>query len=295
MRANVAGLCLSLVFSAAVCMAQEAPAPRTQFYQPTDHPWFTSVYCSGFYTNQKVSDDLRLVTGEQSAYKITFTTPDIVYLSKGANQGVKPGDRFLVVRQEEDPNQVMWFKWQDKLTRAMGSHYSDLGQLQVIKVEPNVAIAKVAVSCDLMQRGDIVLPFSERPSGPFKDTASFDAFAPVSGKPVAMVVRGKDTIQLSGRLGTVYVNLGTSQGVKVGDYFRIFRYQGSYSDTIPAEKDYQDRLYGFGTNPKHYAWNDLPREVLGEGIVLNASPNSSTVLVTVSRREIYAGDYVELE
>ena len=54
-------------------------------------------------------------------------------------------------------------------------------------------------------------------------------------------------------------------------------------------------LYGFGSNPKHYAWNDLPREVLGEGIVLNVSPNSATVLVTVLRREIYSGDYVELE
>jgi hypothetical protein len=54
-------------------------------------------------------------------------------------------------------------------------------------------------------------------------------------------------------------------------------------------------LYGFGSNPRHYAWNDLPREVVGEGIALNVSPNSATVLVTVSKREIYSGDYVELE
>jgi hypothetical protein len=54
-------------------------------------------------------------------------------------------------------------------------------------------------------------------------------------------------------------------------------------------------LYGFGSNPKHYAWNDLPRELLGEGIVLNASPNSTTVLVTASKTEIFSGDYVELE
>jgi hypothetical protein len=39
----------------------------------------------------------------------------------------------------------------------------------------------------------------------------------------------------------------------------------------------------------------LPREVLGEGIVLNTSQNSATVLVTVAKREIYSGDYVELE
>jgi hypothetical protein len=276
-------------------MGQDTQVSSTQPVQAPNHAWTTTVYCSGFYTNQKVSDEVRLVSGEQSAYKITFTARDIVYLSKGMNQGVKPGDRFSVVRQEEDKNPVPWFKWQDKLTRAMGSHYLDLGQVEVIKAEPNVAIAKVAMSCDLMQRGDIILPFAERPTGPYKEASAFDSFAPASGKPVAMVVRGRDTAQMTGRWDTVYVNLGTSQGVKVGDYFRIFRYQGTHSDTIPSEKDTQDRLYGFGSNPKHYAWNDLSRELLGEGIVLNASPNSATVLVTVSKTEIYSGDYVEIE
>jgi len=276
-------------------MGQDTQVSSTQPVQAPNHAWTTTVYCSGFYTNQRVSDEVRLVSGEQSAYKITFTARDIVYLSKGMNQGVKPGDRFSVVRQEEDKNPVPWFKWQDKLTRAMGSHYLDLGQIEVIKAEPNVAIAKVAMSCDLMQRGDIILPFAERPTGPYKEASAFDSFAPASGKPVAMVVRGRDTAQMTGRWDTVYVNLGTGQGVKVGDYFRIFRYQGTHSDTIPSEKDTQDRLYGFGSNPKHYAWNDLPRELLGEGIVLNASPNSATVLVTVSKTEIYSGDYVEIE
>jgi hypothetical protein len=295
MRAKLSGLCLSLVFCAAACMGQDVQVSSTQRVEAPNHAWLSTVYCSGFYTNQKVSDDLRLVSGEQSAYKINFVERDIVYLSKGLNQGVKPGDRFAVVRQEEDKDPVLWFKWQEKLTHAMGSHYLDLGQLEVIKVEPNIAIAKVAMSCDLMQRGDIVLPFAERPAAPYKEVSAFDPFAPVSGKPVAMVVRGRDTAQVTGRWDSFYVNLGTSQGVKVGDYFRIFRYQGTSSDTIPAEKHTQDMLYGFGSNPKHYAWNDLPREVLGEGIVLNASPNSATVLVTVARREIYSGDYVELE
>jgi len=296
MRAKVSGLCLSLVFGAAACIAQDTQISSTQPVGAMNHAWPTTVYCSGFYTNQKVSDDLRLVTGEQSAYKTTFALRDVVYLSKGMNQGVKPGDRFSVVRQEDDKNPVQWFKWQEKLTRAMGSHFVDLGQLEVIKVEPNVAIAKVAMSCGaLMQRGDIVLPFAERPAGPYKDAAAFDSLAPVSGKPVAMVVRGRDAQQMAGRWDSIYVNLGTSQGVKVGDYFRIFRYQGTDSDSIPAEKHSQDMLYGFGSNPKHYAWNDLPRELLGEGIVLNASPNSTTVLVTASKTEIFSGDYVELE
>jgi hypothetical protein len=295
MRANIAGLCLSLIFGAAACVAQEAPISSTQAVGAMGQPWPSSVYCSGFYTNQRVSDDLRLVSGEQSEYKITFVTGDIVYLSKGGNQGVKPGDRFSVVRQTSEVLRVPFFRYQDKLTKAMGDHYLDLGELEVIKVQPNIAIAKVAMSCDPMQRGDVVLPFVERPVGPYKDTTAFDSLAPVSGRPVAMVVRGKDMAQATGRWDTVYVNLGTAQGVKIGDYFRIFRYQGTRAETVPVERDYQDRLYGFGSNPKHYSWNDLPREVLGEGIVLNTSPNSATVLVTLVRKDIYAGDYVELE
>ena len=293
MRANVAGLCLSLVFGAAACLGQDAPVSGTQAAQ--NHAWPSSVYCSGFYTTQPVSDELRLVSGEQSEYKVTFAVRDVVFLSKGANQGVKLGDRFSVVRQDKDLLDVPFFKWQDKLTKSMGTHYADLGELEVIKVQPNMALAKVTASCDMMQRGDIVRPFAERPSGPYKEETAFDVLAPVSGKPVAMIVRGRDTSQMTGRYDTVYVNLGASQGVKVGDYFRIFRYQGSRSGTIPVEKDYQDRLWGFGSNPKRYTWNDLPREVLGEGIALNVSPNSTTVMITVSRSELYAGDYVELE
>src|SRR2546430_17550080 len=85
------------------------------------------------------------------------------------------------------------------------------------------------------------------------------------------------------------------QGVKAGDYFRIFRYQGSTAETVPQEKDYQFTMYGFGSAPQRYGWNDLPREILGEGIVFNASRNSSTMMITFSSSEVYAGDYIEIE
>lgn len=295
MRATFARLSFSLLLAAGVCSAQEQMPINQQPAGPTDHPWVTSVNCSGFYTNEKISDDIRLITGEQSEYKITFTYGDTIYINKGTSQGVKEGDRFSAVRQEPDMLKVPWFKWQDKLTAAMGTHWSDLGEVRVIKAEPNLSIGKVSMSCAFMQRGDILRPYVERPAGPFKDSAGFDALAPASGKATAMIVQGRDTAQMTGRWDSVYVNLGKAQGVKVGDYFRIFRYQGTRAETIPIEKNFQDEVYGFGSNPKHYAWNDLPREILGEGIVLNTSPNSSTVLITLTRNEIYAGDYVELE
>jgi hypothetical protein len=287
MRAKLAALCVSALVGAGICSAQTAPANA--------QPDYSSVYCSGFVTDQKVPDATRLVSGEQSAFKITFERGDYVYINRGLEQGVRVGDRFSVVRPEDDPTDINWFKWQAKLMKAMGTHYLDAGQLRVVNVQPKTAIAQVTLSCDYMQRGDIVLPFQERPEPAMKDESNFDHFAPVSGKPVAMVVESRDYHQVVGRGNCIYVNLGTNQGAKVGDYFRIFRYQGSLAEFVHQTSGYQDRIYGFGSSPQRYNWNDLPREILGEGIVINVSRNSSTVLITYSSADIYAGDYVEIE
>jgi hypothetical protein len=286
MRARLAALCTFVFAGAGICSAQTANPTQTGF---------STVYCSGFVTDQKVPDATRLVSGEQSNVKILFARGDNVIINRGQDKGVRVGDRYSVVRPEGDPSEVNWFKWQAKLMKAMGTHYADAGQLRVINVQPKTAVAEVTLSCDYMQRGDIVLPFQEMPEPTFKDAGAFDHFAPISGKPVAMVVQAKDYQQSAGQGSSVYVNLGTEKGVKVGDYFRIFRYQGSLVELAPQTKGFQDRLYGFGSSPGRYLWNDLPREVLGEGIVINVSRNSSTMFVTFSSADVYAGDYVEVE
>jgi hypothetical protein len=291
MRARLAILSLFVFLGAVVSSAQNAPHAAPAIPQ-TD---YTSVNCSGFVTDQKVPDGIQLISGEQSNYKLTFATGDYVYINRGQDKGVRVGDRFSVVRPDKDPTDVPWFKWQSKLLKAMGTTYLDAGQVRVVTVQPKVSIAQVVFTCGYMQRGDILQPYQDRPAPPFKDPAAFDHFAPVSGKPVAMVVAGPEYTQLFGRYSTFYSNLGTSQGVKVGDYFRIFRYQGSHSDTVPQTTNYQYTMYGFGSAPARYEWNDLPREILGEGIVINVSHNSSTVVVTHSTLEIYAGDYIEIE
>ncbi len=291
MRARIAVLSLSVFLSAAVSSAQNAP----QAAPPIPQIDFSTVNCSGFVTDQKVPDEIWLVSGEQSNYKITFMRGDYVYINRGQDKGVRVGDRFSVVRPDKDPTEVPWFKWQTKLLKAMGTSYLDAGQVRVVNVQPKVSVAQVIFSCGYMQRGDILQPYQDRPAPPFKDAAAFDHFAPVSGKPVAMVVAGKDYGQVFGKLSTAYVNLGSNQGAKVGDYFRIFRYQGSMAETVPQNKGYQYSIYGFGSAPTRYEWNELPREVLGEGIVINVSRNSSTMIITFSSIEVYAGDYVEIE
>ena len=198
MRAKLAGLTLFLFFAAATTSAQEGAQPGSA----TNSPDYAAVNCSGFISDN-VPADIRVISG------------DYVYISRGRDKGVQVGDRFSVVRPTKDPVDVQWFKWQHKLIKAMGQFYSDVGQLRVINVQPNVSIAEVGYSCGYMQRGDIVRPYVERPSPPFKDATAFDHFAPVSGKRVAMIVAGLDNSQLHGKNSTVYVNLGSNQSVRV--------------------------------------------------------------------------------
>jgi hypothetical protein len=297
MRAIAAGVALGMLLAGASAWTQNNPqaVSSTQSVPNSASPDFSAVYCSDFVTSDLGGDDTRLISGEQSNAKIVFGLRDYVYISKGSNQGVRVGDRYSVIRPEIDPTDVQWFKWQNQLHKAMGTYYRDKGQLKVVHVQPNVSTAEVTFTCDFLQRGDYVRPLQPRPSPPYKTDAVFDRFAPVSGKSVGMLVFGKEFTQSYGKFSTVYVNLGTNQSVNVGDYLRIFRYQGSHSETAPYYADYQYSMYGFGSTPQRYQWNDLPREILGEGIVLNVGPNSCTMLITLSHAEMFAGDYVEIE
>lgn len=278
---------LSLAILLVTGMAGAQSASRT--------PTTGDIYCSGMVTVEKVPRDTYLISGEQSNYKFTYAEGDIVYINRGSGQGVKVGDEFLVMRPVKDALELQWTRWQNQLLRAMGTQYADLGRLRVISVQPNVAIAQISASCNYMQRGDIVQPFVERPVPAMREAANFDRFAPVSGKSVGMIVQTMNFGQAAGTHSIAYVNLGGDQGMKMGDYIRIFRYQGANNETAYQTRGMAYKTWGYGSTPRRYKWDELPREILGEGVVLRATPNASTVLITFSLREVYAGDYIEIQ
>jgi hypothetical protein len=280
-----------LGLSAAAALAQNAT-----------EPFPNNVYCSGMVTSESVPRDNYIVSGEESNKTLVFSGNDYVFISKGSSQGVKVGDEFSVVRPVEDPTKVEWSKWQFAILNKMGTVWEDEGRLKVVDVRPNVSVAQVEHACGYVQRADVLLPFVQRPEPPLKPMGKFDRFAAASGKSLAMVIEGQKFVSQVGKNDFVYVNLGNLEGVKVGDYFRIFRYTGTEHETVYQTRRYafdvEGKLgptYGFGGVPSQWNWTTVPREVLGEGVVLRTGPNSSTVLITFSAREIYAGDYVELE
>jgi hypothetical protein len=255
----------------------------------------TAMYCAGAVTSDAVPQDSYVISGEQSVDKVAFVAGQLVYINRGSGQGVKVGDEYLVIRTVKDELKEPWFKGQDELLRAMGQTWADEGRLKVVHVGDKVSMAEVESTCDYIQRGDIILPFQERPAPPLKQNAEVvDPFAPAAGK-TGMIVISKYFGQASGTSSIVYVNIGASQGVKVGSYLRVFRNQGRGIATIYQNKDTEYKLFGFGSTPVAYEWPGLPREILGEGIVLRVSGNTATLMLTAVRREIYQGDYVEVE
>ena len=294
------GLVLSLGLTgyAAIACAQQASSNA-----PTE----ADMYCSGVVDSKPVPADSYVISGENARYKTTFFANDLVYINRGGENGIKVGDQFDVIRPvktrlwdgAEQPLASLhagttWFKYQEMLSRAMGTNYQDIGRLRVVHVDAKTSTAEISLGCHYIERGDLVRPFVPRPTPSFHGT-SLDPFAPPSGKKTAMVVTSKDDTVLGGADRIAYVNLGSAQGVRVGDYFRVFRYQGTRIETEYQPKNMSYKAYGFGSSPVAYEWNNLPRQVLGEGIVVRLGTNSATVLLTNTRFEIYAGDYVELE
>lgn len=287
-RILMTGLKLGLGVLLAASMAaaqQSAPALKE---------W--DLYCSGLPTTQRVPTDTYIISGENASYMVTYYQGREVFLNRGAAQGVRAGDAFEVIRPVSDPLKAKWFRWQTELMRAMGTMYADIGRIRVVSVQPRISVAQIELSCGMIQRGDIARPFAARPAPPLHNVP-FDRYVLPGGnkKGMAMVVTGKGFTNAVSAGEIVYVNLGSAQGVMIGSYFRIFRYQGSRNETVYQVPRMEYEVEGLGRAPVPYSWDSLPPEMLGEGIVLRTGPNSSAVMLTTSREVIMAGDYAQLE
>jgi len=272
--------------AAAQVQAQAEPAERGNSATQAD------TYCAGMITNEEIPYDNYVISGPEADPQTIYSDRQYVYINKGTEGGVKVGDDYMVLRPVKDFLHVRVWDSEHLLANQMGQQWADVGRIHVVVVHPKTAIAEITYSCGYMQRGDYVRPVVNYPAPNFKPLKDLDRFAPPSGKATARVVRAKNYQMLAGRGTVVYANL---TGVKPGDYIRFFRYSGARSDSIYQIGGITDHVFGFGKTPEHWAATDVPREVLGEGVVLRATPTSASVLIFNLFHEIYLGDWVEVE
>ncbi|HSB75822.1 MAG TPA: hypothetical protein VLC12_09245, partial [Terriglobales bacterium] len=138
----------------------------------------------------------------------------------------------------------------------------------------------------------------------------FDMFAPANGKTSGRIVMAKD---FDGELGTgakVYLTVGSNQGVKVGDYFRITRtYEDDLENPVDSLSFKATVMEDTQKDPPTmgHSWTswrskgpsiqvkDMPRRSVGELIVLSTSGSSATGMITFALEDAHVGDEVELE
>jgi hypothetical protein len=269
-------------------------------------PTAADVYCAGFLTKDRIPDANYVNGGLQTPTSTKFEIGELVYL---AGSGYQAGQLYSVVREMRDVNEYEIYGGQRKVLAAAGRPYGDIGRVRVIDTRSHSAIAQVEFSCDPINPGDVVVPFVEKPMIAFHMPGHFDRFAPATGKLSGRVVLGKDFDAFLGTGMKLYMNMGSNQGVKVGDYFRVVRSYGatlrdpvdSLSFAAQTSEDTQMRPPAFEANrfTKTKGANihvgDLPRRAVGEVVVVNVTPTSSSAMVVFALEDVYAGDTVELD
>lgn len=292
MKPTSAFLCLLvLAFAGGSAFAQTTAAPA--WHQPK----YSDIYCAGFIAEKPLEHGLFVVTGEDRGLKQIYSDRDTIFLSRGAGTIVNPGGEYMLLRASTDPLRVEFFKGQHQMLRSLGTMYKEVGRIKVHIVHEKTATANVMNSCMEIQAGDIAIPFNQKPI-PKVQASSFDRFAPPSGKNEGLIVTGKEFLNTLGTGDKVYLNIGANKGVEVGQTYRVYR------TFLPGVKDpamTNNSVAEFvGAERMNYKLNDyqkraLPRDVIGELVILWVEGRTATGYITMATTEIYSGDQVELK
>ncbi len=269
-------------------------------------PTYADLYCAGFINKQVLPNSNYVAGGLQTPNTTKFVTGDIIYM---AGTGYATGAQYSILRELRDQNRYEVFPGQKKVLDATGQPYGEVGRVRIVDTRSKMAIGQVEYSCDPVNPGDIAVPFAEKASVSFHPPLRFDRFVPNTGKLSGRIVLGKDFDSVLGTGMKVYTNVGSNQGVKVGDYFRAFRsYSSDLKDPVDSlsfaastAEDTQKRPpsvegnWMTKTKGPNIRVADLPRRAVGELVIIGVTPTTSTGMIVFSLEDVHVGDGVELD
>lgn len=259
----------------------------------------SDLYCAGFFTRRPIETGLIILGSEDGEFKNEFATGDYVYLNKGSDVITGLGGQYSIIRPEKDVNRKQAYPGQQKLLQKMGTLYAEIGRVEVSVLHERSATAKILIACDSIHPGDIAIPFNAKPVPAFKTPHMTPRFATAPGKATGIIAAAEEFDDWLGEGGIIYLNLGSAQGLQPGSYLYVTRgyMKGGNADFAEAGRQYPTEFSGspVGLRLTPEQISTLPREVLGEAMVLSAEEDSATAIITYSRSEVGVGDSVELE
>jgi hypothetical protein len=194
---------------------------------------------------------------------------ETVYMNGGTEQGVKAGDRFLVlqtvVRKLGHPADAK---------KNLGDVIKQAGVIRVVTPQNKGSVAIIERCLDTLEVGDHLVRFTEPANLPLQlrtDVADPIKVAPGS----AMVVFARDARMHTAGGDMIIVDKGSNDGLKVGDVLLAARMKtypvGSEPNAKKAEKE----------TTTHY---------LGQALVIRTEAQTATCRILRSNEELVAGD-----
>ena len=262
-------------------------------------PTQSELNCAGYFTRKTVETGLIIQSSEEVGFKNEFGAGDYVYLNKGKDAITAPGGLYMVLRPVKDVDQTDIFPGQKLMLKQMGRLYAEIARIEVAVLHAHSATARIISSCESVLTGDIAVPYNAKAAPAYKSPKFTDRFAPSSGKAMGLIAAAKGFDHWLGEGRIVYLNMGSAQGLQAGSYLRVVRpYRGGgNADFSDAVASYPTEMDGVSLARKMTPAEEatLPREVLGEVMVLKVEEGSATGIITYSRAEVAVGDGVELE
>jgi len=269
-------------------------------------PTYADLYCAGFISKQILPDSSYVAGGLQTPSTTKFTRGDMVYLQ---GTGYTAGAEYEIVRALKDLNEYEMYPGEKKLLKETGQPYEEVGRVKVIDARNKVAIGQVEFACDGVNPGDTAIPFAEKQAVTFHEPVRFDRFLPASSKLSGRIVMGKDFDSQLGTGQKVYLNVGSNQGVKIGDYFRAVRsYEEDLHDPVDSlsfkaaiAEDTQKKtpsvdpaMFTKGNGPVIHV-KDLPRRAVGEIVIIGVTNTTATGMIVFALEDVHSGDGVEAD
>jgi hypothetical protein len=300
-RFTLAITALALVIGSPGALAQREAMPA-----PDPIARRSDIYCTGFISERPPSSTLQVVGGELENTKNHFAQGDVVYLNKGREQGVHSGAVYYIIRPLAEVKHP-------STKKKLGTFVKELGLLRVIEVQDNTATAEITVSCDTVEFGDLLRPYEEYLGPEAREDRPLPRYAEGTGGKKGQIILARNFREFVAANQIVYIDLGSRQGVRPGDYFNIYRKVGKREGITNIREDkvnmdtssgYESDRYRGGEmsiSSTHVAKSDIlkrrpavPRRVLGELIVLKVEKTASVAMITRTTSEVNIGDFVEL-
>ena len=220
-----------------------------------------SLQCASYIVQNHEDESLHVLGSELGSDKFALSERDIVYLSKGANAGVKAGDLYTLHHEAYPVRHPV-------SGRKIGTKIDTTGWVKVLLVQDDTACAVVEQSCADIHAGDYLKPFEKVNVPMVVPRAPAECCEPPNGKVSRHVVDLQDDVAIAGQGQFLTIDAGSEDGVAPGNVFSVFRI---VYPSVPS-----------------------PRDAVGEATVVAVRERTATAKITYSRKEVMVGDEAEL-